>query len=42
MAELIDLFAEADTVLAMTLDQTLTREALGLDAGRRDANDGSD
>lgn len=31
IAELIDLFAEADIVLDVTLRETLTREALGLD-----------
>lgn len=33
IAELIDLFAKADIVLAATLPETLTREALGFDAG---------
>jgi hypothetical protein len=33
IAELIDLFAEADIVLEATLHETLTREALGLDSG---------
>ena len=42
IAELIDLFAEADTVLEATLHDTLTREALGLDPAEQDANDGSD
>jgi hypothetical protein len=31
IAELIDLFAEADIVLEATLHETMTREALGLD-----------
>ena len=38
VAELIDLFAEADIVLEATLHDTLSREALGLereDRGRR-------
>ena len=33
IAELIDLFAEADIVLEATLHETLTREALGLGPG---------
>ncbi len=40
IAELIDLFAEADIVLEATLHETLTREALGLDAGRPDEDVG--
>lgn len=40
IAELIDLFAEADIVLAATLQETLTREALGFDAGGQDENGG--
>ena len=39
-AELIDLFVQADIVLQATLDETLTREALGLIAAEQDANDG--
>ncbi len=42
IAELIDLFAEADIVLAMTLQESLTREALGLDIVGHHANDGRD
>ncbi|GIL03062.1 MAG: hypothetical protein BroJett030_29610 [Alphaproteobacteria bacterium] len=34
IAELIDLFAEADTVLESTLQETLTREALGFAAAQ--------
>jgi hypothetical protein len=30
IAELVDLFARADMLLKATLDETLTREALGL------------
>ena len=41
IAELIDLFAEADIVLEATLRETLTREALGFDAGGRDEDAGS-
>jgi uncharacterized protein YjeT (DUF2065 family) len=40
IAELIDLFAEADIVLVATLHETLTREALGLGAREQDADDG--
>ncbi len=40
IAELIDLFAEADIVLDSTLRETLTREALGFDAGRHDEDVG--
>jgi hypothetical protein len=39
IAELIDLFAEADTVLETTLHETLTREALGFAPAGQDAND---
>ena len=42
IAELIDLFAEADSVLDATLHETLTREALGFAPAGQDANDGSD
>jgi predicted helicase len=37
IAELIDLFAEADIVLKATLQETLSREGLGLDHGGQDA-----
>ncbi len=40
IAELIDLFAEADIVLEATMHETLTREALGLAPVGQDANDG--
>jgi hypothetical protein len=40
VAELIDLFANADIVLESTLHETLTREALGFGPGEQDANDG--
>lgn len=40
IAELIDLFAEADIVLEATLQESLTREALGFDPIGYDANDG--
>ena len=40
IAELIDLFAEADMVLETTLHETLTREALGFAPAGQDANDG--
>ncbi|MGH6924966.1 MAG: type ISP restriction/modification enzyme, partial [Propylenella sp.] len=40
IAELIELFAEADTVLAATLHETLTREALGFDSARQEPDDG--
>lgn len=40
IAELIDLFAEADIVLEATLRETLTREALGLAPTGQDANGG--
>jgi hypothetical protein len=39
IAELIDLFAEADIVLKATLDEALTREALGIDPIGRDKDD---
>jgi type ISP restriction-modification system protein/N-6 DNA methylase len=39
IAELIDLFAQADIVLEATLHETLTREALGLGITEQDAND---
>ncbi|MDP2618845.1 MAG: hypothetical protein Q8P46_01490 [Hyphomicrobiales bacterium] len=42
VAELIDLFADADIVLQATLHETLIREALGLAPAGQDANDGSD
>jgi len=42
VAELIDLFAEADIVLHATLHETLIREALGLAPAGQDANDGTD
>lgn len=42
IAELIDLFAEADIVLEATLRETLSREALSLDPVMEDANDGPD
>lgn len=41
IAELIDLFAKADIVLAATLQETLTREALGFDGGGQGGNGGS-
>ena len=40
IAELIDLFAEADIVLEATLHETLTREALGLGLREQYADDG--
>jgi hypothetical protein len=40
IAELIELFAEADIVLVATLQETLTREALGLGPQEQDADDG--
>jgi hypothetical protein len=40
IAELIDLFAEADIVLEATLQESMTREALGLGPVGQDANDG--
>jgi hypothetical protein len=40
VAELIDLFARADTVLEATLSETLTREALGLAPGGPEIDDG--
>jgi hypothetical protein len=40
IAELIDLFAEADIVLEATLRETMTREALGLEAGGQDEDGG--
>jgi predicted helicase len=42
IAELIDLFAQADIVLEATLHQTLTREALGFGAQGQDKDDGRD
>jgi hypothetical protein len=42
IAELIDLFAQADTVLESTLAVTLTREALGFGAQEEDGDDGTD
>ena len=42
IAELIDLFAEADIVLEVTLQETLTREALGFAPADQDADDGRD
>lgn len=42
IAELIDLFAEADIVLEATLHDTLSREALGLTPARQDGDDGSE
>jgi hypothetical protein len=39
IAELIDLFAQADIVLEATLNETLTREALGFAPAGQDAND---
>jgi hypothetical protein len=42
IAELIDLFAEADIVLRATLPDTLIREALGLATIGRGADDGPD
>jgi hypothetical protein len=43
VAELIDLFAEADTVLESTLADTLTREALGFGTALEgDTGDGAD
>ena len=40
IAELIDLFAEADTVLVATLHETLTREALGFGPVGQEPDDG--
>jgi hypothetical protein len=40
IAELIDLFGEADIVLEDTLGETLTREGLGFDVGEPDENVG--
>ncbi len=40
IAELIDLFAQADIVLEATLHETLTREALGLAAVGQEPSDG--
>jgi hypothetical protein len=40
VAELIDLFAQADILLEATLHESLTREALGLGLGEQQANDG--
>jgi hypothetical protein len=42
IAELIDLFAEADNVLDVTLCDTLTREALGLDPRERGSDDAAE
>ncbi len=42
IAELIDLFAQADIVLEATIQDSLTREALGFDLAGHEANDGSD
>ncbi len=42
IAELIDLFHQADIVLEATLNETLTREALGFAAGESDDDVGSD
>jgi hypothetical protein len=39
VAELVELFDQADIVLAATLEQTLTREALGFGAAAPEAND---
>jgi predicted helicase len=41
IAELIDLFGQADIVLEATLSDTLTREALGFAAGEPNEDDGS-
>ncbi|MGH7110993.1 MAG: type ISP restriction/modification enzyme, partial [Stellaceae bacterium] len=41
IAELIDLFAKADIVLAATLQETLTRAALGFDGEGQDEDGGS-
>ena len=40
-SELIDLFVQADTVLEQTLQETLTRAALGLGEEGQDENGGS-
>jgi predicted helicase len=40
VAELIELFARADTVLDATLAETLTREALGIETDGQAGNDG--
>jgi hypothetical protein len=40
VAELIDLFAQADIVLETTLRESLTREALGFGLEEQQANDG--
>jgi hypothetical protein len=42
VSELIELFAEADIVLEATLEQTLTREALGLGAAAHEEDDESE
>jgi len=42
IAELIDLFAQADIVLEATLKETLSREALGLAPIGQNENDGRD
>jgi hypothetical protein len=41
IAELIDLFSQADTVLETTLADTLTRDALGFGPATEEADDGS-
>lgn len=41
IAELIDIFAEADTVLGLTLRDSLTREALNFVPGQPEADDAS-
>jgi hypothetical protein len=41
IAELIDLFTEADTVLAVTLGETLTRAVLGFGAGDQNEDGGA-
>jgi predicted helicase len=42
IAELIELFTEADIVLEATLQETLTREVLGIEPVGLDADDGSE
>lgn len=42
VAELIELFEQADAVLEAVLGEPLSREALGLEPGEQDANDGSE
>ena len=39
IAELIDLFSEADNVLEATLHEPLSRDALGLNPGKHDASE---